>query len=65
MEDLMIEPMRPSRETLDAFCDALLEIARITEEDPDQLHHAPVTLPVGRLDEVKAAKELNCADLPV
>jgi len=64
-EDLMIEPTETeSRETLDAFCDALLEIARIAEEDPDQLHHAPTRLPVGRLDEVKAAKELNCADLP-
>ena len=63
-EDLMIEPTETeSRETLDAFCDALLEVARIAEEDPDQLHHAPTRLPVGRLDEVKAAKELNCADL--
>jgi len=64
-ECLMIEPTETeSRETLDVFCDALLEIARIADEAPDTLHAAPVNLPVGRLDEVKAAKELNCADVP-
>ena len=65
-EVLMIEPTETeSRETLDAFCDAMLEIARPAQTDPESLHNAPTTLPVGRLDEVKAAKELDCADLPV
>ena len=29
--------------------------------NPDLLKHAPHTMPVGRLDEVKAAKDLNLA----
>lgn len=63
-EDLMIEPTETeSKETLDAFCDAMMDIARLAEERPEVLHAAPVSLPVGRLDEVKAAKDLNCADL--
>ena len=63
-ECLMIEPTETeSKETLDAFCDAMLEIARLVEEDPESLHAAPVTRSVGRLDEVKAAKDLNCACL--
>ncbi|NLN91747.1 MAG: aminomethyl-transferring glycine dehydrogenase subunit GcvPB [Candidatus Hydrogenedens sp.] len=64
-EGLMIEPTETeSRETLDAFCDAMMDIARLAKEDPDALHRAPETLPVGRLDEVKAARMLDCADLP-
>jgi glycine dehydrogenase subunit 2 len=54
-EALMVEPTETeSKETLDAFADALL---RIREEDADFLHDAPHTLPVSRPDEVKAAKE--------
>lgn len=64
-EGLMIEPTETeSRETLDAFCEAMMDIARLGEEDPDALHRAPENLPVGRLDEVKAARLLDCADLP-
>lgn len=60
-ESLMIEPTETeSRETLDAFCDAMLEVARLVEEDPEALHAAPVTTPVGRLDEVRAARQLDC-----
>ncbi len=63
-ECLMIEPTETeSKETLDAFCDAMLEIARMVDEDPESLRRAPVTTPVGRLDEVRAARELNCACL--
>ena len=63
-ECLMIEPTETeSLETLDAFCDAMIEIARLAEENPDLLHAAPATRPVGRLDEVRAAKDLNCASL--
>lgn len=54
-EAMMIEPTETeSRETLDAFADALL---RIKEEDADFLHQAPHTLGISRPDEVKAAKE--------
>jgi glycine dehydrogenase subunit 2 len=61
-ECLMIEPTETeSKETLDAFCDAMLEIARLVDDDPEALHAAPITTPVSRLDEVKAAKELNCS----
>jgi glycine dehydrogenase subunit 2 len=53
-EALMIEPTETeSRETLDAFAQAL---RRITTEDLEFLHEAPHTTPVSRLDEVKAAK---------
>lgn len=63
-EDIMIEPTETeSRETLDAFCDAMLEIARLAEEEPDALHHAPISMPVGRLNEAQAAKVLDCASL--
>jgi glycine dehydrogenase subunit 2 len=61
-ESIMIEPTETeSKETLDAFCDAMLEIAKAVDEDPDSLHRAPQHSPVGRLDEVRAARELNCA----
>jgi glycine dehydrogenase subunit 2 len=54
-EALMIEPTETeSKETLDAFADALI---RIQGEDPDFLHQAPHTLGLSRPDEVKAAKE--------
>lgn len=65
-ECLMIEPTETeSRETLDAFCEAIREIVALAETDPEALHKAPQHLPVGRLDEVKAARDLNCADLPL
>jgi len=59
-EALMVEPTETeSRETLDAFADALLQAAREAEEDPDLLHDAPVTTPVRRLDEARAARHLK------
>ena len=67
-EALMIEPTETeSKETLDAFCDALLAIAREADEKPELVTGAPVTTPVGRLNEGKAARELNVCcriDLP-
>ena len=44
-------------ETLDAFCDAMIQIAREAETDPARAHEAPVTTPVRRLDQTKAARE--------
>jgi glycine dehydrogenase subunit 2 len=56
-EALMIEPTETEpKETLDAFCDAMVEIARDAVERPEVLKNAPQTRPVRRLDEVKAAK---------
>src|SRR5207237_2941089 len=57
-EALMIEPTETeSRQTLDQFCDAMIQIARETETDPHVIHEAPVTTPVRRLDQTKAARE--------
>lgn len=56
-EALMIEPTETeSKETLDAFADALIEIAREVEEQPEKIKGAPHTTPVRRLDEAKAAR---------
>jgi glycine cleavage system P protein (glycine dehydrogenase) subunit 2 len=58
-EALMIEPTETeSKQTLDAFVDALLKIAEEAHTEPELLKSAPHVTPVGRLDEVKAAKEL-------
>jgi len=54
-EALMIEPTETeSRETLEAFAQVLLSMAT---EDPQTLHDAPLSTPICRPDEVKAAKE--------
>jgi len=56
-EALMIEPTETeTKETLDAFCDAMLAIAREAAEDQQLLKEAPHDQPVRRLDEVRAAK---------
>jgi glycine dehydrogenase subunit 2 len=57
-EALMIEPTETeNKETLDAFADALLKIAEEIKTDPEKVKTAPHTMPVKRLNEVKAAKE--------
>ena len=57
-EALMIEPTETeAKETLDAFCDAMIQIARETEREPAVIHDAPVTTPVRRLDQTRAARE--------
>ncbi len=59
-ESMMIEPTETETlATLDAFCEAMLSIAKEARTDPDLLHRAPLTLPVGRVDEANAAKCLN------
>ncbi|MFL5929869.1 MAG: aminomethyl-transferring glycine dehydrogenase subunit GcvPB, partial [Gaiellaceae bacterium] len=56
-EALMIEPTETeTRETLDEFADAMASIAREAAESPELLQAAPRGRPVGRVDEVKAAK---------
>jgi glycine dehydrogenase subunit 2 len=58
-EALMIEPTETeTRETLDAFCEAMLAIAQEAADDPQTLKDAPHTRPVSRLDEAAAAKRL-------
>ncbi|UXS74596.1 aminomethyl-transferring glycine dehydrogenase subunit GcvPB [Staphylococcus chromogenes] len=57
-EGMMIEPTETeSKETLDYFCDALLQIAKEAEEDPDKVLEAPHTTIIDRLDETTAARK--------
>jgi glycine dehydrogenase subunit 2 len=64
-EALMIEPTETeSKENLDAFAEAMLKIAEEAHSDPDVLKTAPHNTPFGRLDEVKAAKELVLCCVP-
>jgi glycine dehydrogenase subunit 2 len=57
-EALMVEPTETeAKETLDAFCDAMLAIAREAADEPELLKEAPHHRPVKRLDEVRAAKQ--------
>ncbi len=58
-EALMIEPTETeSLQTLDAFAEAMIKIAKEAHQSPELLKAAPHDTPVGRLDEIKAAKEL-------
>jgi glycine dehydrogenase subunit 2 len=59
-EAMMVEPTETeSKETLDALADALLQASDEASSDPDLLHEAPVTTPVRRLDEARAARHLK------
>ena len=61
-EAIMIEPTETeTRETLDDFARTMIELAELARTDPDALHRAPVTTPVGRLDEVAAARKMDLA----
>ena len=56
-EALMIEPTETeSRESLDEACDIFIKLYEMAHEDPEYLHGAPHNTPVGRPDEVKAAR---------
>ena len=64
-ECLLIEPTETeSKQTLDAFVQAMGEILREAREQPDLVKTAPHTTPVRRLDDVKAARELDLAWRP-
>ncbi|MDQ6599627.1 glycine dehydrogenase subunit 2 [Bacillus salipaludis] len=57
-ECLMIEPTETeAKETLDAFCDVMIQIAKEAEENPEIVQEAPHTTIVGRMDETKAARK--------
>lgn len=59
-EAMLIEPTETeSLETMDGFVDAMLEIAREAEADPDLVTSAPHDAPVRRLDEATAARQPN------
>ena len=59
-EALMIEPTETeSKQTLDKFIEVMIEIARLVEENPQIIKNAPTTTIVGRIDEVKAARNLD------
>jgi glycine dehydrogenase subunit 2 len=61
-ECLLIEPTETeSKEELDRFCDAMVAIRREMAETPEMLHGAPHSMPVRRLDDVRAAKQLDLA----
>lgn len=59
-ECLLIEPTETeSKEVLDAFVDTMIKILEEAKNNPEVLQKAPHHLPVKRLDEVKAARELD------
>jgi glycine dehydrogenase subunit 2 len=63
-EALMIEPTETeSKETIDDFIAAMLEIAGKVDSAPDEIKSCPKTTPVRRLDETTAAREPNLAAL--
>lgn len=62
-ECLLIEPTETeAKEDLDRFCDALAAIREEMQHDPEKLTSAPHTMPVRRLDDVRAAKQLDLKD---
>ena len=61
-ECLLIEPTETeARSELDGFVDAMTAIRQEAQTDPEKLKGAPYTLPVRRLDDVRAAKQLDLA----
>jgi glycine dehydrogenase subunit 2 len=64
-ECLLIEPTETeSRQVLDRFADAMISVINEAKTNPELLKQAPQTLPVKRLDEVKAARELDLVYQP-
>jgi len=65
-EAIMIEPTETeSKETLDAFADAMIAIAKEVQSDPDLVKSAPHTTAITRLDEAKAARTPVLAYVPL
>ena len=63
-EAMMIEPTETeSKETIDAFIDAMMRIAAMAETEPEKLKAAPLSTPVSRLDETAAAKNIDIASI--
>ena len=61
-EALMIEPTETeAKDMLDSFIAEMIELAKLAETDQEMFHAAPVTTPVGRLDETLAARKPDLA----
>jgi glycine cleavage system P protein (glycine dehydrogenase) subunit 2 len=59
-ECLLIEPTETeSKDILDAFVSAMTQIQQEAEQEPERVTSAPHTMPVRRLDDVRAAKQLD------
>ena len=55
---MMIEPTETeSKETLDRFIDAMIQIAKEAEDNPEIVQEAPHSTVIGRLDETQAARK--------
>lgn len=64
-ECLLIEPTETeSKETLDQFVDVMIDLLALSRNNPQAMKDAPLTMPVRRLDDVKAARELDIAWQP-
>lgn len=64
-ECLLIEPTETeAKEMLDLFIAAMARIAHQAETDASKVHAAPISLPVRRLDDVRAARNLDIAYRP-
>lgn len=63
-EAMMIEPTETeSKETLDQFIEIMIELASLAEKSPETFKEFPRNSPVSRLDEVKAAKDMDVASV--
>ncbi|HXO63109.1 MAG TPA: aminomethyl-transferring glycine dehydrogenase subunit GcvPB [Steroidobacteraceae bacterium] len=59
-ECLLIEPTETeSKDVLDAFVTAMAQIQKEAEQEPARVTSAPHTMPVRRLDDVRAARQLD------
>jgi glycine dehydrogenase subunit 2 len=64
-EAMMVEPTETeTRETLDEFSNVMVELAEQAEKEPEAFQSFPTSTPVSRLDEAKAARQMDLADLP-
>jgi len=64
-ECLLIEPTETeAKETLDEFVEVMGDLIALARDNPQAMKDAPMTLPVRRLDDVKAARELDIAWKP-
>jgi len=62
-EAMMVEPTEcESKETLDSFIDAMLEIAQKAESSPEEIQACPVTTPICRPNELQAAKAMDLCE---
>jgi glycine dehydrogenase subunit 2 len=65
-ECLLIEPTETEgKDVLDAFVAAMAQIQKEAEQEPERVTSAPHTMPVRRLDDVRAAKQLDLTWKPM